>query len=129
MHIYIFENFYRTKAKHSGGLLVDDMARERGAGCNVNKSHGRKQGDCAFLFFIRNPFLYDLSYFVKQLLNYKCIFYSGNVSNIGQIYKQVWIVVVFLFTQWKKSNMHFTLSGSLQSPIKRFYFVKKKSFF
>lgn len=57
------------------------------------------------------------------------MFYSGNASNIGQIYKQIWIVVVFLFTQWKKSNMHFTLSGSLQSPIKRFYFEKKKHFF
>lgn len=52
MHIYIFENFYRTKTKHSGGLLVDDVARERGAGGNVNKSHGRKQGDCAFLFLL-----------------------------------------------------------------------------
>lgn len=55
VHIYIFEIFYRTKAKHSGGLLVDDMARERGASCYVNKSHGRKQGDYAF-FLLGNPF-------------------------------------------------------------------------
>lgn len=66
-----------------------------------------------------------LKYFIKQLLNYMCIFYSGNAFNIGQIYKHLWIVVVFLYTQWKKRNMHFTMSGSLQSSIKRFDFVTK----
>lgn len=97
------------------------MARERGASCNVNKSHGRKQGDYAFLFYLEICF----EVIFKQLLNYMCIFYSGNASNIGQIYKHLSIVVVFLYTQWKKRNMHFTMFGSLQSSIKRFDFVKK----
>lgn len=46
---YILGYFCRTKAKHSGGLLVDDLARGREASCNANQSNGRNQGDYVFL--------------------------------------------------------------------------------
>lgn len=80
VHIYIFEIFYRTKAKHSGGLLVDDVARERGAGGNVNKSHGRKQGDYAFLEICFEVIFKTIVKLYVYILQLKCVQYWPNLQ-------------------------------------------------
>lgn len=54
------------------------MARERGASCNVNKSHGRKQGDYAFLFYLEICFEVIFKTIVKlyvYILQWKCVQY------------------------------------------------------